>query len=110
MQSKVDEVPPYTGGGAGTVRVKTDMMPKIDDRGRLCMFIGYTDDHKEDVYVKLPQPPVAHAHRHTDRTTRLESHSGQSSPITCVCYYIPEQDYKYLINLVMTYLLHSIFY
>jgi hypothetical protein len=41
---------------------------------------------------------------------RPESHSGQSSPITCVCYYILEQDYEYLIALVMTYLLHSILY
>jgi hypothetical protein len=54
--------------------------------------------------------PAAHAHIHTDRPTRPESHSGQSSPISCVCYYIPEQDYGYLITLVMPCLLHSIFY
>jgi hypothetical protein len=35
---------------AGKVKVKTDTMPKIADRGVLCMFIGYTDDHDGYVY------------------------------------------------------------
>jgi hypothetical protein len=37
-------------GEAGTVNVKTDTMPKIADRGLLCMFVGYADDHDGDVY------------------------------------------------------------
>jgi hypothetical protein len=39
-----------TWGEAGTVKVKTDTTPKITDRGVLCMFVGYADDHDGDVY------------------------------------------------------------
>jgi hypothetical protein len=57
--------------------------------------------------VKSPHPQ---SRTRTYRPTRPESHSGQSSPITCVCYCILEQDYGYIITLVMKYLLYSIFY
>jgi hypothetical protein len=59
--------------------------------------------------VKLPQPQPRTRTR-TDRSAHSESQAGQSSPITCVCCNIPDQDYGCPIILVMTCLLHSILY
>jgi len=38
-----------TWGEAGPVAVKTDMTPKVNDRGITCMVIGHADDHAGDV-------------------------------------------------------------
>jgi hypothetical protein len=37
-----------TWGKTGTVKVKTDTTPKIDDRGLQCMFVDYSKDHDGD--------------------------------------------------------------
>jgi hypothetical protein len=49
---------------AGTVKLKTDMMPNIADRGVLCMFIRYDDDHDGDVYrMWIPKTERVHITR-----------------------------------------------
>ena len=39
-----------TWGEAGTVKVKSKMAPKLNDRGVTCMFVGYSTDHDGDCY------------------------------------------------------------
>ena len=39
-----------TWGEAGTVKLKTQMTSKLEDRGVQCMFIGYMQNHAGDVY------------------------------------------------------------
>ena len=39
-----------TWGEAGTVKLKTQMTGKLEDRGVQCMFVGYAKDHAGDVY------------------------------------------------------------
>jgi hypothetical protein len=40
----------HTWGEAGTVTIKTTMMPKVRDRGVQCMFVGYAVKHPGDTY------------------------------------------------------------
>jgi hypothetical protein len=49
------------GGGAGTVKVRTDTTHKILDRGVLCMFVVYADNHDGDVY-RMWSPKMERAH------------------------------------------------
>jgi hypothetical protein len=42
--------PLRTFGEAGTVKIKTDTTQKLHDRGVQCMFVGYAENHKGDVY------------------------------------------------------------
>ena len=37
-------------GEAGTVKIKTSMSPKLNDKGTHCMFVGYTYNHLGDCY------------------------------------------------------------
>ena len=37
-------------GEAGTVKIKTSMSPKLNDKGTHCMFVGYTYNHPGDCY------------------------------------------------------------
>jgi hypothetical protein len=39
-----------TWGEAGTVKIKTKMTPKLEDRGIQCMFVGHSMDHDGDCY------------------------------------------------------------
>ena len=39
-----------TWGEAGTVKLKTNMTPKLEDRGATCMMVGYALDHPGDTY------------------------------------------------------------
>ena len=39
-----------TWGEAGTVKLKTKATPKIADRGKQCMLVGYAKDHAGDCY------------------------------------------------------------
>ena len=39
-----------TWGEAGTVKIKTSMSPKLNNKGTHCMFIGYTYNHLGDCY------------------------------------------------------------
>jgi hypothetical protein len=40
-------------GEAGTVKIRSKMQPKLDDRGVICMFMGYPDYHPEGTYYML---------------------------------------------------------
>jgi hypothetical protein len=40
-------------GEAGTVKTRTGMTPKLDDRGVICMFVGYAKDHPKETYLML---------------------------------------------------------
>jgi hypothetical protein len=40
-------------GEAGTVKTRSDMQPKLDDRGVVCMFVRYPIDHVADTYLML---------------------------------------------------------
>ena len=37
-------------GEAGTIKLKSQMTGKLEDRGVQCMFVGYTKDHAGDIY------------------------------------------------------------
>jgi hypothetical protein len=37
-------------GEAGTVKTKSTGTPKLQDRGAVCIFIGYAKDHEGDCY------------------------------------------------------------
>jgi hypothetical protein len=50
-----------TWGEAGTVKVKTKMMPKLADRRVHFMFIGYADDHNGNVY-RMWNPKTERVH------------------------------------------------
>ena len=39
-----------TWGEAGTVKLKNKMTPKLDDRGKTCMMVGYALQHAGDTY------------------------------------------------------------
>jgi hypothetical protein len=40
-------------GEAETVKTRTGMTPKLDDRGVICMFVGYAKDHPKETYLML---------------------------------------------------------
>jgi hypothetical protein len=40
----------WTNKGAGTVTLKSKMIPKVKGRGVQCMFVGYALDHPGDTY------------------------------------------------------------
>ena len=40
-------------GEAGTVKTRTGMTPKLDDRGVICMFVGYAKEHPKETYLML---------------------------------------------------------
>uniref|UniRef100_A0A7S2KWV0 Integrase catalytic domain-containing protein n=1 Tax=Leptocylindrus danicus TaxID=163516 RepID=A0A7S2KWV0_9STRA len=40
-----------TWGEAGTVKIKTDTSPKLNDKGVQCMFVGYDLNHPGDCYI-----------------------------------------------------------
>jgi len=42
-----------TWGEAGTVKTKQKMAPKLENRGDMCMFVGYALDHDGDCYEML---------------------------------------------------------
>jgi hypothetical protein len=50
-----------TWGEAGTVKFKTKTTPKLADRGKHCMFIGYADDHDCNVY-RMWNPKMERVH------------------------------------------------
>jgi hypothetical protein len=39
-----------TWGEAGTVKLKNKATGKLEERGTVCMFVGYAEDHTGDVY------------------------------------------------------------
>ena len=39
-----------TWGEAGAVTLRAKMTPKVENRGHICMFVGYPDDHASDTY------------------------------------------------------------
>ena len=41
-----------TWGEAGTVTIKSNMQPKSKDRGVVCMFTGYAEDHAGDCFKR----------------------------------------------------------
>lgn len=54
-----------TWGEAGTVKIKTDTTPKVNDKGVHCMFVGYADDHAGDVY-EMWDPKTKRIHKTRD--------------------------------------------
>ena len=51
-------------GEAGTVKIKTDTTPKLDDRSVHCIFVGYSLTHPADCFwmydPKTHRVPVLH--------------------------------------------------
>lgn len=54
-----------TWGEAGTVKTKTGMMSKLDDRGVPCMFVGYALNHAGDCY-RMWDPATRRVHETRD--------------------------------------------
>ena len=52
-------------GEAGTVKLKTSTSPKMDNKGKPCMFIGYTNDHAGDCY-RMWNPTTNRVHETRD--------------------------------------------
>ena len=54
-----------TWGEAGTIKLKTQMTGKLEDRGVQCMFVGYAKDHAGDVY-RMWDPDTNRIHETRD--------------------------------------------
>ena len=52
-------------GEAGTVKIKTSMSPKLNDKGTHCMFVGYMYNHLGDCY-RMYDPKTGRTHETCD--------------------------------------------